>query len=161
MSPFPLPLGVDPAITIAYPKPTVQRSQSGIFSKEDSNVFTRSVLIVNTKHNAAAEITVLDQIPVSEDERLKIEIINPKGLKVGGEGVRTGSSALQAVNTGLAKDARASVYGEGSGRWGSAVATAKKGGEVAWNVKLNPGQGVKLVLEYEATFPGGETVVGV
>jgi hypothetical protein len=158
---FSLPLGVDPAITIAYPKPTVQRSQSGIFSKEDSNVFTRSVLIVNTKHNAAAEITVLDQIPVSEDERLKIEIINPKGLKVGGEWVRTGSSAFQGVNTGLAKDARASVYGEGSGKWGSAVAMAKKGGEVAWNVKLNPGQGVKLVLEYEATFPGGETVVGV
>jgi hypothetical protein len=82
-------------------------------------------------------------------------------LKVGGEGVRTGSSALQGVNTGLAKDARASFYAEGSGKWGSAVATAKKGGEVAWNVKLNPGQGVKLVLEYEATFPGGETVVGV
>jgi hypothetical protein len=158
---FSLSLGVDPAITIAYPKPTVQRSQSGIFSKEDSNVFTRSVVIVNTKHNAAAEITVLDQIPVSEDERLKIEIVNPKGLKVGGEGVRAGTSMVQGVNPGLAKDARASVYGEGSGKWGSAVATAKKGGEVAWNVKLNPGQGVKLVLEYEATFPGGETVVGV
>ena len=42
-----------------------------------------------------------------------------------------------------------------------AMATAKKGGEVSWNVKLNPGQGVKLMLEYEATFPGGETVVGV
>lgn len=158
---FSLPLGVDPAITVAYPKPTVQRSQSGIFTKEDSNIFTRSVLIVNTKHNAAAEITVLDQIPVSEDERLRIEIFNPKGLKVGGEGVRIGSNALQSVNTGLAKDARASVYGESNGRWGSAVATAKKGGEVSWNVKLNPGQGVKLVLEYEATFPGGETVVGV
>lgn len=38
---------------------------------------------------------------------------------------------------------------------------AKKGGEVAWNVKLNPGCGVRLCLEYEATFPGGEAVVSV
>ena len=171
---FSLPLGVDPAITITYPKPTVRRSQSGIFNKEDSNVFSRSVVILNTKPNAAIEMTVLDQIPVSEDERLKIEILNPRGLKVGGDGVPTGITAftgLAPVNTGstgkgTAKDVRASIYGiDGKefkeGKWGSAIASAKKGGEVSWNVKLNPGQGVRLVLEYEASFPAGETVVGV
>jgi len=167
---FSLPLGVDPAINISYPKPTVRRSQTGIFSKEDSNVFTRTVVITNTKHNALCELTVLDQVPVSEDERLRIEITNPRGLKAGGEGVRAGTSAFTApssTNSGSPKDVRASVYGadgkeiSNSGKWGSAVATAKKGGEVSWNVKLNPGQGVKLVLEYEATFPGGESVVGV
>lgn len=173
---FSLPLGVDPAITISYPKPTVRRSQSGIFNKEDSNVFTRTVVIMNTKPKAAIEMTVLDQVPVSEDERLKIDITSPRGLKAGGDGVPTGISAfagLVPANTGLssngkgtAKDVRASVYGVDGrefkdGKWGSAIATAKKGGEVSWNVKLNPGQGVKLVLEYEASFPAGETVVGV
>jgi uncharacterized protein (TIGR02231 family) len=170
---FSLPLGVDPAININYSKPTVRRSQSGIFNKEDSNVFTRAVVITNTNHNTQCElITVLDQVPVSEDERLRIEITNPRGLRPGGEPVRTGSNALAGLpppNTGKgnAKDVRASMYGSdgkeivNNGKWGSAVATAKKGGEVAWNVTLNPGQGVKLVLEYEATFPGGESVVGV
>lgn len=169
---FSLPLGVDPAITINYPKPTVRRSQTGIFSKEDSNVFTRTVIITNTKHNAPVELTVLDQVPVSEDERLHIDITSPPGLRPGGDGVRTGSNALAGLpvpNTGKgnAKDVRASVYGAdgkqipNDGKWGSAVATAKKGGEVTWNVKLNPGQGVKLLLEYEATFPSGESVVGV
>ncbi|KAH7309278.1 hypothetical protein BKA65DRAFT_519538 [Rhexocercosporidium sp. MPI-PUGE-AT-0058] len=172
---FSLPLGVDPAINIAYPKPTVRRSQTGIFTKEDSNVFTRTIIITNTKHNAPIEITVIDQVPVSEDERLKIEIANPRGLKVGGEGVRTGQSAFATSTTatsagnvkGTAKDVRASVYGADGkdvgqgGKWGSAIATTKKGGEVIWNVKLNPGQGVRLALEYEATFPGGERVVGV
>lgn len=166
---FSLPLGVDPAINITYTKPTVRRSQTGIFNKEDTNVFTRTVTINNTKHNAAAELTVLDQVPVSEDERLKIEIVTPKGLKVGGEGVRSGQSATAnaaqgTISKGTAKDVRASMYGSGSGgesttKWGSAVATTKKGGEVVWNVKLNPGQGVKLVLEYEALFPAGEAVV--
>ncbi|PVH70601.1 hypothetical protein DL98DRAFT_521519 [Cadophora sp. DSE1049] len=173
---FSLPLGVDPAINIAYPKPTVRRSQTGIFTKEDSNVFTRTVIITNTKHNAPIELTVIDQVPVSEDERLKIEIANPRGLKVGGDPVRAGQSAFTAPAIasssgsvrGTAKDVRASVYGADrkevaaqNGKWGSAVATTKKGGEVIWNVMLNPGQGVRLALEYEATFPGGERVVGV
>ncbi|KAH7317289.1 hypothetical protein BKA65DRAFT_542010 [Rhexocercosporidium sp. MPI-PUGE-AT-0058] len=139
---FSLPLGVDPVINIAYPKPTVRRSQTGIFTKEDSNVFTR----------------------------LKIEISNPRGLKVGGDPVRAGQSAFTAPAVasssgsvrGSAKDVRASVYGADgkevavqNGKWGSAVATTKKSGEVVWSVKLNPGQGVRLALEYEATFPGG------
>jgi len=165
---FSLPLGVDPAISINYPKPTVRRSQSGIFSKEDSNVFTRTVVITNTKHNGPVQLTVLDQVPVSEDERLRLEITNPRGLKIGGEGVRTGQSAfaVAATNTGTAGSARASAYGadgsaSNSNKWGTAVATTKKGGEILWAVKLNAGQSVKLVLEYEATFPGGESVVGV
>jgi len=163
-------LGVDPAINVVYPKATVQRSQSGIFSKEDSNVFTRTLIITNTKHTGPVELTVLDQVPVSEDERLKIDIVSPRGLKIGGDGVRAGQSATTAqpgVVAGNAATARTSAYGvdagvsANAGKWGSAVATAKKGGEVAWNVKLNAGQGVKLVLEYETAFPSGESVVGV
>jgi hypothetical protein len=174
---FSLPLGIDPALQISYPKPTVRRSQSGIFSKEDSNVFTRTIIVINTKHNAPVELTVLDQVPVSEDERLKVDIVTPRGLKVDGERVRTGTSATDA-NTyivtapkpaaGTAKNARTSVYSAESGKelgregaWGKAEAVAKKGGEVAWNVKLMPGCGVKLALEYELSFPGGEGVVGV
>ncbi|KAI9051725.1 hypothetical protein LZ554_004765 [Drepanopeziza brunnea f. sp. 'monogermtubi'] len=182
-----LPLGVDPAIAISYPKPTVRRSQAGIFTKEDTNVFSRSCVVANTKHNAAVELTVLDQVPVSEDERLKIEITSPKGLKVAGDPVRTGvrypatadhtpstsaqgssssSSGVRGHGTGTATDIRAGVYASNASgnegvRWGTAVATVQKGGEVNWVVKLNPGQGVKLLLEYEATFPAGEAVVGV
>ncbi|RDL39903.1 Uncharacterized protein BP5553_04243 [Venustampulla echinocandica] len=177
---FSLPLGVDPSIQITYPKPTVRRSQTGIFSKEESNIFARSIVIMNTKHNAPCELTVLDQVPVSEDERLRIEIISPRGLKIGGDPVRTGASVLAGLPQasvssivkgnakGNVKDVRASVYvGDGKealatqGKWGIATATTKKGGEVSWNVKLNPGQGVKLLLEYEAAFPNGEMVVGV
>jgi hypothetical protein len=164
---FSLPLGVDPSINVIYLKPTVRRSQTGIFSKEDTNVFTRSLTIVNTKPNAGVELTVLDQVPVSEDERLKVEITNPRGLKVGGENVRAGQSVLafqpSTLGRGTAKEVRASAHGMDlkEVNWGSAVATAKKGGEISWNVKLNPGQGVKLMLEYEANFPGGETVVAV
>ncbi|KAG9232863.1 hypothetical protein BJ875DRAFT_426897 [Amylocarpus encephaloides] len=169
---FSLPLGVDPSLNVTYPKPIVRRSQSGIFSKEDSNIFSRTLVIMNTKPNASCELTVLDQIPVSEDERLRIEITSPNGLKPGGQSVRTGvDAAVPRVGAGggkdkgTAKDARGSVYGSSgeaaNGKWGTAIATAKKGGEVVWNVKLNPGHGVKLTLEYECTFPGGENIHSV
>ena len=174
---FSLPLGVDPAIQIAYPKPTVRRSQSGIFSKEGSNVFTRTTIITNTKHNSPVQVTVLDQVPVSEDERLHIDIINPQGLRFGGDRVRTGTDVTESNKgharitpaTGTAKAARASAHSVESGQqagkqgsWGVAEATAKgKGGEVSWAVKLNPGHAVKLLLEYEMTFPGGESVVNI
>ncbi|KAH6713997.1 hypothetical protein BKA61DRAFT_575977 [Leptodontidium sp. MPI-SDFR-AT-0119] len=84
-------------------------------------------------------------VPVSEDERLKIEISNPRGLKVGGDPVRAGQSAFTAPAVasssgsvrGSAKDVRASVYSADgkevaaqNGKWGSAVATTKKSGEV-------------------------------
>ena len=44
-------------------------------------------------------------------------------------------------------------------KWGSATATLKKGGEVCWNINLEPGRGVKLVLEYEARFSSDSVVV--
>jgi len=172
---FTLPLGVDPTINVSYAKPTVRRSQSGIFSKEDCEVYTRMATITNTKHNMAVELQVLDQVPISEDERLRIEIVSPRGLRLGAEAVPAGMTA-QNGNDGEGEmspsaKTRTSVYGDngvrasGTGRemskWGSAIATAKKDGEVNWNVKINPLRGCKLVLEYEATYPGGEQVSGI
>jgi uncharacterized protein (TIGR02231 family) len=167
---FTLPLGVDPAIQIHYLKPTVRLSQSGIFSKEDSNTFMRTMVITNTKHNASVELVALDQIPVSEDERLKIEITSPRGLKIDGQSVCTGfgfrQTNLAEAPTGTIQSARMSAYSSSArqesgpqGDWGKAEAMVKKNGEVTWNIKLDAGCGVRLCLEYEVLFPAGEAVV--
>ena len=88
---------------------------------------------------------MLDQVPVSEEERLRVEVLHPAGLRSGGDAVKTGTG----------------VGGKGMEKWGKATAALKKGGEVAWEVKIEPGRGAKLVLEYEVKFPSSETVVGV
>ena len=46
-------------------------------------------------------------------------------------------------------------------RWGSAVAAMRRNGEVVWKVKLNPGMGVRLGLEYDAKVPAGEGIAGL
>ena len=142
---FHLSLGVDPSVNVAYSKPVVKRSQTGVFAKEGSGIYTRTCTVTNTKSNRAIEGTVLDQVPVSEEERLRVEVLQPAGLKSEGGPVKTGTGA----------------GAKGLDKWGRATAVLKKGGEVAWEVKIEPGKGVKLVLEYEARFPSSETVVGV
>ncbi|KAK8128926.1 hypothetical protein PG984_010034 [Apiospora sp. TS-2023a] len=149
---FTLGLGVDPAIQVAYPKPDVRRSQSGVFNKEDSAVYTRTITLfwcfpAAAKQPLPARITVLDQVPVSEDERLRVEVLQPRGLSLaGGPGVPAGAAGREGKEE---KD------------WGRAVATLKKDGEVAWDVTLNAGRMVKLGLEYQCAFPTGDHAVNV
>ncbi|KAF2264576.1 hypothetical protein CC78DRAFT_533161 [Lojkania enalia] len=149
---FDLPLGVDPAIHINYPKPSVHRSTQGIiFNKESAQVFTRNIWLNNTKPTPV-DINVLDQIPVSEDERLRILITSPRGLAKEGDSVKAGDSAKEGSSGAV------SATGKGTA-WGTAVAKLKKSGEVHWMVKLDKGQGCLLKLEYEARLPPNEKIV--
>ncbi|KAJ4300577.1 hypothetical protein N0V88_003256 [Collariella sp. IMI 366227] len=144
---FNIPLGVDPAIRVAYPKPDVTRSTTGMFTKGDNSLYTRSITLVNTRASAGkpVAITVLDQVPVSEDERLKVDVLYPYGL-LSGKTVATGNPGKE---------------GKDEADWGKASAVLKKAGEVDWQVMLNAGRSVKLVLQYEIAFPTGEKVTQV
>ena len=158
---FVLNLGADPAINVVYSKPTVRRSQTGVFQKEGSCIYSRSCILTNTKNDAVIQALVTDQIPVSEDDKLKVEVLVPGGLYKEGDVVKAGQGQ---INEGTGK--KGSTYAEkggvkGEGKWGKATAKLKKEGEVEWDIKLNPGQGVKLELEYEAKFPSGDGIVGV
>lgn len=143
---FNLSLGIDPSVSVTYSKPVVKRSQTGVFQKEGSGIYTRVCTITNNKSNRAIEGTVLDQIPVSEDERLKVDILHPSGLRSEGDSAKTGAGVAAA--------------GKEEKKWGTAKAVLKKAGEVSWTVNVEPSRGVKLTLEYEARFPSNEVVVG-
>ncbi|KAN0075732.1 protein of unknown function (DUF4139) domain containing protein [Elaphomyces granulatus] len=136
---FNLSLGVDPSIVVTYAKPTVRRSTSGFFAKEDSAVFSRVCWIKNTK-NTTVSISVHEQVPVSEDERLRINILEPKGLEKEGD----------RKKIEVSKD-----------QWGTGTVSLGKNREVKWDIALQKGKDVKLVLEYEARIPGGQKIIGL
>lgn len=143
---FTMSLGIDPTIKVIYPKPEVKRTTGGLFSKENSTAYTRSITITNSRGPSSAggkavRLLVLDQVPVSEDEKLRVEIVQPRGLVEDGAGVSTG------VQDGNAKNGK---------DWGRAFASLKKGGEVNWDVELNAGKSVKLGLEYDVSLPAGD-----
>lgn len=144
---FGLSLGVDPAVQITYSKPATKRNrESGLFftQKEDSYVFTRTCTIMNSK-SRAIEGVMLDQVPLSQDEKLKVLVLEPSDVNEEGNSAGTGEA--------VAKDAR-----KESG-WGVAHATRKAGGEIRWVFKIEPSRGGKFVLEYETRYPGGESLV--
>lgn len=43
-----------------------------MFQKEGCAIYTRTCTLTNTKNDATIEATVLDQVPVSEDDKLKV-----------------------------------------------------------------------------------------
>jgi hypothetical protein len=137
-----LSLGVDPSILVNYAKPTVRRATTGFFNKEDSAIFTRNCWLKNTK-SSVASITVLDQIPISEDERLKVHIVEPKGLEKSGDRVK-----LDLSTKVQPQGAKAEVHLE-------------KNGVVRWDVTLEKGKEAKLVLEYVTRLPNGQGLVGL
>ncbi|KAM7188888.1 protein of unknown function (DUF4139) domain containing protein [Naviculisporaceae sp. PSN 640] len=154
---FTLSLGIDPAIKVAYPKPEIKRSTTGVFTKGDNSLYTRTITLVNTRAAGGAKfvnITVLDQVPVSEDEKLRIDVSYPRGLSVNGQGVTTGIAGKEGSATAAAGAA-------GEKDWGKAVAVLKKAGEVSWDVQLAAGRSVKLLLQYEVMCPSGERIAQV
>ncbi len=81
------------------------------------------------------------QIPVPEDERLRVDLSKPQGLTLDGPGLPSGVPGRESKEC---LD------------WGKATGFLKKGGQVSWEVKLNAGKAVKLGLEYSVSIPNGE-----
>ncbi|KAJ0421229.1 hypothetical protein BJY00DRAFT_282400 [Aspergillus carlsbadensis] len=136
---FNISLGIDPGIEVKYSKPSVKPLAGALFfNKEDGAKFRRSTWLKNTK-GVAVDLLVSDQIPISDDEKLRVRVLEPAGLEKEGD----------EVDVKMEKSK------------GSGSVALRKNGEVKWTLKLLPGQEIKLVLEYEAKVPVGSDVSSV
>ncbi|KAE8359328.1 hypothetical protein BDV27DRAFT_55920 [Aspergillus caelatus] len=133
---FNISLGVDPNVLVTYAKPTVRKLSSGYISKEKVAVFRRSCWVKNSK-STAIDMIVSDQIPVKDNEQMRIQVLEPKGLE------KEGSE----VDMALERD-------RGKGK-----AVMMRNGEVKWFIRLEPGKDVRMVLEYHAKVPDGNAVI--
>ncbi|KAI9376205.1 hypothetical protein BJX61DRAFT_491177 [Aspergillus egyptiacus] len=134
---FQVSLGIDPSILVTYAKPMVRRVTGGFFAKEDAAVFRRSCWVKNTK-SIPVDIIVSDQVPVSQDEKLQVNIVEPKGLEN-----KDGAQATMEMTE----------------ETGHGTATMVKDGEIKWTIRLEPGKDFRVVLEYETRAPLGSEVV--
>ncbi|KAL2783185.1 hypothetical protein BJX66DRAFT_330786 [Aspergillus keveii] len=136
---FNISLGIDPGIEVKYSKPSVKPLAGALFfNKEDGAKFRRSTWLKNTK-GVAVDLLVSDQIPISDDEKLRVRVLEPAGLEKEGD----------EVDVKMEKSK------------GSGTVALRKNGEVKWTLKLQPSQEIKLVLEYEAKVPVGSDVSSV
>ncbi|KAL3469790.1 hypothetical protein BJX99DRAFT_240621 [Aspergillus californicus] len=133
---FNVSLGIDPGIEVKYMKPTVKPIAGAMFfAKEDGARFRRSAWVKNTKASAV-DLIVSDQIPVSEDEKLRVRVLYPGGLE--SEGDEVGVKMERRVGVGKV--------------------ALRKNGEVKWTLRLESEQEIRLVVEYETKVPSGSDV---
>ncbi|KAI0869040.1 hypothetical protein GGS24DRAFT_181085 [Hypoxylon argillaceum] len=133
-----LSIGIDSSTRVTYSTPEFKSSVSS--SNADGSLFTRTITVANTQDEGQGrpvQVTVLDQVPVSKDEGLLIDIVTPAGLVEDGPSVSTGASGDET---------------DDNKSWGKAEAILKQGGEVEWTVAVNPGCAAKLSLAYSPSF---------
>lgn len=145
-----LDLGMDPAIRVVYLPLEVNKAAKGYFAKGNVRTYERCVRVENTRTGSGgntepSRLFVLDQIPVSDDEALRIDLLQPEGLVVEGDSKPTGLPGRK-----LKEDDK---------DWGRASVQLRKQGEISWLVYLKPGKVVKLPLEYQLSIPNGSDVV--
>lgn len=160
-----LALGTDPTIRVTYPRPEAKRATTGFFTKEDIKIFERCIKLENTKPvgpgSAPAKpvkILVLDQIPVADSEKVRIELLKPEGLTVDGEWKEAGVSGGEKNDKEGDKEKKDQDK-EKDSEGAKALAGLKKKGEINWTVTLKPGKALRLPLEYLVAVPIGEMAI--
>jgi uncharacterized protein (TIGR02231 family) len=71
---FKLSFGVDNKVRVSYRLETGKRSREGLINK-DRRVERRYIIKVANHHKRPMDITVLDQLPVAQDERIEVQLL--------------------------------------------------------------------------------------
>ncbi|PVD28133.1 hypothetical protein C0Q70_10717 [Pomacea canaliculata] len=74
---FECSLGIDPAIKVTYKPLKKYKTASGIFSKVTSTTYEQVTEVKNT-HDYGVKLLVMDQLPRSTDERVKVNLLEPQ-----------------------------------------------------------------------------------
>lgn len=176
-APFPLYIPIneflryDNAIRVTYHPQTKKASQTGIVpfaQKSSKSAIEQRITIFNTRSTGTVRnLKVTDRVPISQDERLVVKLIQPP-LVVGKEykgGLRASSGVL--VGWDISDEDAVDIVGEKNGaEAGPRVAgpddpNAGVDGKVCWIVKVPPQKSVSLVLQYEVTSPKNLRVGGL
>ncbi|KDQ13203.1 hypothetical protein BOTBODRAFT_33813 [Botryobasidium botryosum FD-172 SS1] len=157
---FDCPLGVDSSIRLTYHPRTTRASKSGFYTKTQTHAYAQRITVFNTRTQPVENVTVLAQVPVSQDSVITVKISKP-ALPPPAPGSNPGS-AQQVLSDGPSGSGSGS--GAGTVRVSpSVVAEWEDGqeGRLKWIAKLAPQEKLLLELEWEVSAPVGTSIVGL
>ena len=146
---FSCSLGVDPAVRVMYHPQSKKSKSAGSYmlaSKTMGTSFRQRTTIKNTRSTALHKLVLTDQVPVSDDARIKVNVLEPTDLQIGKNAketqVRPGVKARWAQ-----KNANARTMEEGGGEAGLGI--------VQWICEIGPGASVDIDLAWDVVVPAG------
>lgn len=154
---------IDPSVRVTYHPAIHKASQTGGFSffadfnKTKSQSHIQRITIHNSKPVKVSGVHIFDQVPVSEDERIKVSLVSPALTVPGSEeatlgGIKKIAQLVKAQN---------GVSAQWHGEHGDEDPALGKNGSIKWVCELAPQEKLTLSLEYEVSAPAGVTLVGI
>ncbi|KDR77513.1 hypothetical protein GALMADRAFT_65991 [Galerina marginata CBS 339.88] len=153
---FECPLGIDPTVRLIY-HPRVRKINRPSFTRRTcSYLFDQRITVTNTKATAVEGVKVQEQIPVSEDATIFVNVLSPalvlpradkKGVFSIPEPVKVGGLATAQWDGAEEPDMDPSLLG--------------KDGKFSWICSI-PSQGkLTLLLSWEVVCPYGSDIMGL
>jgi hypothetical protein len=148
---FSTSLGVDPSIRVAFQPATqkVNTVSSGLLgSKTTTTTFSQRITVKNTRLITVDPLIVRDQFPVSDDSRIKVNLVQPL-LPDYSSDVSMKAVAIPNVKGGVVK-----------ARWQAANEDAEEHvandrGFVEWLCQVQPSASMDLLTVWEVNTPKG------
>ncbi len=122
---------------------------TGFYKKSVMKTYTQRITVVNTKSTPIENLKVVDMIPVSQDERIEIKLLNPPlppsiaedntGKEQKPDRIRVSPGVVALWDGANDPEVNQDVVG--------------KNGRVRWDVSLRPQETVNLVLKFEVSYP--------
>ncbi|KXS19362.1 hypothetical protein M427DRAFT_52802 [Gonapodya prolifera JEL478] len=157
---FEASLGVDPSIRVSRRPVVKTKETSGLLSRFTTWKYTQAIDVRNTK-KMDAKIVVVESVPWSGDEKIKIALIEPVTPSQVTSGSTPGERQWLARkasdgNLLVTRDEELELrLGEIQSRLNTDTNC------VEWVMRLGAGQSVQLKLQFSITTPQGEELNGV
>ncbi|KZT35945.1 hypothetical protein SISSUDRAFT_1050602 [Sistotremastrum suecicum HHB10207 ss-3] len=148
---FSLSLGVDPQVRVIYHplRKTVKASGGILTTKTSSSSFAQVISLKNGRKTAIPKLVVKEVAPVSNDERIKVSILEPKGLSEAYDAKSTATSSKEVTVASDVKVRWAPLGGTGD------IDEGNIEGTVHWTCSLAAGASQDLNLCWDVNVPVG------
>jgi uncharacterized protein (TIGR02231 family) len=115
---FTCSLGIDASLKVKY-HPLIRKAKTTTTwtgPKTETTVFTQRITVKNTRQSKLRQLTIKDQVPISEEETIKIVVVEPVELS-GGQtlaGSTKGTTGLESLFGGSKSSGNASSSTSGT-----------------------------------------------
>ncbi|KAI3614154.1 mucoidy inhibitor a [Moniliophthora roreri] len=185
---FDCALGLDPSIRITYHPRTTKRTSKSVFGfgqKTITLAYSQRITVQNTKPSAVEGIKVIDQIPVSQDERIDVKLITPELTiptpqkdtdRKKASSKEKDSSSIKRFSSTMSGSSLKTLLSGGKDKASSVGVTAQwdgvdepdvdettigKYGKINWICSIPPQGTANLVLEWEVSHPVEMKIAGL